>query len=60
MLYGFPDGRSNLNHYLPINGGEVGGRLEILGEDGEEYILSRTVLGADLPLPTLMAHLRVA
>ncbi len=42
MLYGFPDGRSNLNHYLPINGGEVGGRLEILGEDGEEYILSRT------------------
>ncbi|MDI6867878.1 AAA family ATPase [Methanoculleus sp.] len=42
MLYGFPDGRKNLNHYPPINGGKIGGRLEILGEDGQEYILSRT------------------
>lgn len=41
MLYGFPDGRKNLNHYPPINGGKIGGRLEILGEDGREYILSR-------------------
>ena len=41
MLYGFPDGRRNLNHYPPINGGKIGGRLEILGEDGREYILSR-------------------
>jgi len=41
MLYGFPDGRKNLNHYPPINGGKIGGRLEILGEDGQEYILSR-------------------
>jgi len=41
MLYGFPDGRKNLNHYPPLNGGKIGGRLEILGEDGQEYILSR-------------------
>ncbi|NVO66438.1 AAA family ATPase [Methanofollis tationis] len=43
MLYGFPDGRKkDLNHYTPINGGTIGGRLEIQGEDGREYILSRT------------------
>ena len=41
MLYGFPDGRKNLNHYPPVNGGKIGGRLEVLGEDGREYILSR-------------------
>ena len=41
MLYGFPDGRRNLNYYPPLNGGKIGGRLEILGEDGREYILSR-------------------
>lgn len=43
MLYGFPDGRKkDLNHYAPINGGTIGGRLEIQGEDDQEYILSRT------------------
>jgi uncharacterized protein YhaN len=43
MLYGFPDGRKkDLNHYTPINGVKIGGRLEIQGEDGREYILSRT------------------
>ncbi|MBA7476166.1 hypothetical protein ES707_11545 [subsurface metagenome] len=43
MLYGFPDGRKkDLNHYAPINGGTIGGRLEILGDDGRDYILSRS------------------
>lgn len=43
MLYGFPDGRKkDLNLYSPINGGTIGGRLEILGEDGQEYVLSRS------------------
>jgi uncharacterized protein YhaN len=42
MLYGFPDGRTRVNHYPPLRGGKVGGRLEILGDDGREYILSRS------------------
>ncbi|NVO66441.1 AAA family ATPase [Methanofollis tationis] len=52
MLYGFPDGRrKDLNHYSPINGGTIGGRLEIRGEDGQEYVLSRSGVRGD-PLLT--------
>lgn len=43
MLYGFPGGKKqNINHYQPVNGGTIGGRLEILGDDGREYHLTRT------------------
>ncbi len=42
-LYGFPGGKKqNINHYQPVNGGTIGGRLEILGDDGREYHLTRT------------------
>lgn len=43
MLYGFPDGRrKNMNHYSPLNGGKVGGRLDVVGSDGQEYVISRS------------------
>ncbi|NLI73599.1 MAG: AAA family ATPase [Euryarchaeota archaeon] len=41
MIYGFPDRRSRLNHYPPLNGGELGGRLEITGADGQYYTITR-------------------
>lgn len=34
MLYGFPDGRSKESAHPPLRGGEHGGRLFLLGEDG--------------------------
>jgi uncharacterized protein YhaN len=65
MLYGFPGGKKqNINHYQPVNGGAIGGRLEILGDDGMKYHLTRagvrgepsvtladgtTLLGSTLP-----------
>mgnify|MGYP000997137356 CR=1 FL=1 len=43
MLYGFPDGRKrNLNHYSPLNGGKVGGRLDVVGSDGQDYVIARS------------------
>lgn len=48
MLYGFPGGRKqDINHYHPVNGGTIGGRLEILGDDGRAYYLSRTGVRSD-------------
>ncbi|MDO9539319.1 MAG: AAA family ATPase, partial [Methanocalculus sp.] len=41
MLFGFPDGRRNINHYRPLNGGSHGGRLDIEGVDGTNYSLTR-------------------
>ncbi|MCQ1538288.1 AAA family ATPase [Methanocalculus taiwanensis] len=43
MLYGFPGGKKQkINHYQPVNGGTIGGRLEILSDDGRAYHLSRS------------------
>jgi len=42
MLYGFPDGRRNLNHYRPLSGGRPGGRLDLQWVDGQDYTLTRT------------------
>ena len=43
MLHGFPDGRKrNLNHYSPLNGGKVGGRLDVVGSDGQDYVIARS------------------
>ena len=42
MLYGFPDGRKkDLNHYQPVNGGKIGGRLAFQTDAGEAYLLFR-------------------
>ncbi len=40
MLFGFPDKRSNLNLYPPLNGGRHGGRL-MVSVDNEPYIIER-------------------
>ncbi|MFH0911920.1 MAG: AAA family ATPase [Planctomycetota bacterium] len=41
MFFGFPDGRSRENAYLPIRGGRHGGQLELLRKDGARFLLER-------------------
>jgi len=41
MLYGFPHGNTQVNHYHPRRGGSLGGRLMVRDEDGKEVVLER-------------------
>ena len=41
MFFDFPRNNSNCNHYLPFNGGSHGGRLSIVGDDGNNYTIER-------------------
>src|SRR5690606_16379959 len=41
MLYGFPR-RNRGHHYPPLRGGNHGGRLVLLDNDGGRYVLERT------------------
>ena len=42
VLYGFPDGRSNVNLYLPLMGGDHGGQLSIEDSEGNRYEIRRS------------------
>ena len=41
MLFGFQDRRSSENPYEPLAGGRHGGRLTLLDDQGEEFIIER-------------------
>jgi uncharacterized protein YhaN len=41
ILFGFPPGQRRENLYPPLTGGRHGGRLTLLGQEGEEYVISR-------------------
>ena len=45
ILFGFPDGRSSENPYLPLSGGSHGGSLELV-MNRERYMTQN-----DLPVP---------
>ena len=45
ILFGFPDGRSKLNLYPPLSGGNHGGRLVVLSDDGKRYTIERYANG---------------
>ena len=42
MMYGFPDGRSRANQYLPFMGGNHGGRIAVEDSEGRRYDVRRT------------------
>lgn len=42
VLFGFPDGRSSENRYLPVSGGRHGGKI-VASVDGEEIAIERYV-----------------
>ncbi|MCG6918294.1 MAG: AAA family ATPase [Deltaproteobacteria bacterium] len=41
ILFGFPPGQRRENLYPPFTGGRHGGRLTLLGQEGEEYVITR-------------------
>ena len=41
ILFGFPPGQRRENLYPPLKGGRHGGRLILLGQEGEEYAVTR-------------------
>jgi uncharacterized protein YhaN len=41
ILFGFPPGQRRENLYPPLTGGRHGGRLILLGQEREEYIVTR-------------------
>ena len=41
MLFGFPPGQRRENVYPPLKGGRHGGRLILVGQEGEEYTITR-------------------
>ena len=41
VLFGFPDGRSSENPYLPLSGGVYGGRIVLVGQGAEKYVVER-------------------
>jgi uncharacterized protein YhaN len=41
ILFGFPPGQRRENLYPPLKGGRHGGRLILLGQEGEEYTITR-------------------
>jgi uncharacterized protein YhaN len=41
ILFGFPPGQRRENLYPPLTGGRHGGRLILLGQEGEEYAITR-------------------
>lgn len=41
VFFGFPPGQRKENIYPPLAGGRHGGRLTLVGEDGEYYMVSR-------------------
>jgi uncharacterized protein YhaN len=41
ILFGFPPGQRRENIYPPLTGGRHGGRLILLGQEGEEYVITR-------------------
>jgi len=41
ILFGFPPGQRRENLYPPLKGGRHGGRLTMLGQEGEEYVITR-------------------
>jgi uncharacterized protein YhaN len=41
ILFGFPPGQRRENLYPPLTGGRHGGRLILLGQEGEEYVITR-------------------
>jgi uncharacterized protein YhaN len=41
VLFGFPPGQRRENLYPPLAGGRHGGRLILLGQEGEEYAITR-------------------
>jgi len=41
ILFGFPPGQRRENPYPPLTGGRHGGRLTMLGQEGEEYVITR-------------------
>ncbi|MDO9537654.1 MAG: AAA family ATPase, partial [Thermoplasmata archaeon] len=43
ILYGYPDGRSKQNQYMPLKGGNHGGTLTIKDENGDKYRVERYV-----------------
>ncbi|MEA2034315.1 MAG: AAA family ATPase [Euryarchaeota archaeon] len=51
MLFGFPGGRSQKNHYPPLTGGKHGGRLVIETEEGIRSVIDRTPKNVEIALP---------
>jgi len=51
MLFGFPGGRSQKNHYPPLTGGKHGGRLVIETEAGIRSVIDRTPKNVEVALP---------
>ncbi|MCD6471709.1 AAA family ATPase [Candidatus Aerophobetes bacterium] len=47
ILFGFPDRRSRLNLYLPLAGGNHGGRLIVSTGDNTRYIIERYSKGSN-------------
>ena len=41
ILFGFPPGQRRENLYPPLEGGRHGGRLILVGQEGEEYAITR-------------------
>ena len=41
ILFGFPSGRTRVNPYTPVAGGEVSGRLGCESASGEGFVISR-------------------
>jgi uncharacterized protein YhaN len=41
ILFGFPPGQRRENLYPPLKGGRHGGRLILVGQEGEEYAITR-------------------
>ena len=41
ILFGFPDGRSNENQYPPLRGGKHGGRIKVMTDGGDPYVIER-------------------
>jgi uncharacterized protein YhaN len=41
MLFGFPPGQRRENLYPPLKGGRHGGRLVLMGQEGEAYTITR-------------------
>jgi len=41
ILFGFPDGRSNENQYPPLRGGKHGGRIKVVTDSEDPYVIER-------------------
>jgi uncharacterized protein YhaN len=41
ILFGFPPGQKRQNLYPPLAGGRHGGRLILMGQEGQDYVVSR-------------------